>query len=177
MNKESASFRESFSGTDAWDRVAEVVCERWNFNADIAGYRWEAPEPRGIVLLQHGFGEYAERYVTSYARFIPRLMHAGLSVYAFDLPGHGRSPGPRVVLDSEVAVDVHLAARAALREQPLPVLLFGHSLGGLVTAASAGRDPQGLAGSCFPAPFWVAIIPARRSRSVLHYRGSFPRCR
>ena len=118
----------------------------WNVRTGVRGYVWHAPVPRAALLLQHGFGEYSQRYVASYERLIPRLLDIGFSVYAIDLIGHGRSLGTRGVLDAERAVADHLAARRVLRAQPMPVFLFGHSLGGLVTASSAARDPEGIAG-------------------------------
>ena len=29
-------------------------------------HRWTVASPRAVVVLQHGFGEYAERYVAGY---------------------------------------------------------------------------------------------------------------
>lgn len=124
----------------------------WDTGTGVRGYVWHAPDPRAALLLQHGLGEYAERYVARYSGLIPRLLGAGLSVYAFDMRGHGRSPGRRTVTDVGGAVRDHLAARRLLRGQPLPVFLMGHSLGGLVTAISAARDPDGLAGVVLSSP-------------------------
>jgi acylglycerol lipase len=118
----------------------------WDIGTGVHGYTWDAPQPRAALLLQHGFGEYAERYVQRYNALIPRLLGVGISVYAFDLKGHGRSPGRRAVTDVERAVTDHLAARRKLAAQPLPVFLFGHSLGGTVTAASVIREPRGAHG-------------------------------
>jgi alpha-beta hydrolase superfamily lysophospholipase len=99
------------------------------------------------LLLQHGYAEYAQRYVTQYNQLIPHLLHAGISVYAFDLWGHGRSPGTRAVTNVHQAVVDHLAARSRLREQPLPLFVLGHSLGALVTASSLLRDQSGVSGA------------------------------
>ena len=69
-----------------------------------------------------------------------------MSVYAFDLRGHGRSPGRRALTDVEQSVEDHLAARRRLAAQPLPVFLMGHSLGGIVTATSVVRDASRVSG-------------------------------
>ncbi|MDG6095292.1 alpha/beta hydrolase [Acetobacter sp. AN02] len=82
----------------------------------------------------------------AYNRLIPHLLHQGFTVCGFDLPGHGESPGPWGVLDGAEVVRHHLAARAKLRGQALPVFLYGHSLGGFTVAASVSRDSSGLAG-------------------------------
>ena len=104
--------------------------------------------PRAELLLVHGYGEHHGRY----ARQIAHLVSRGVSVYALDLPGHGRSPGRRAVVDcAELVAVVHEAAlglAADARERGLPLLLFGHSMGGLLAAATTLRVP-GLADSIF----------------------------
>ena len=120
--------------------------------APVEGYLWQAPSPKAAVLLSHGFGEYAGRYVERYHRLIPTLVDAGYSVYAYDHRSHGKSPGRPAVTDLHVLVDDHLKAREALRAQALPVFALGHSMGGLVTAASATRDPRGLRGVILSSP-------------------------
>lgn len=136
-----------------------IRCQPWDIGRGVAGYAWHAPEPRAALLLQHGFGEYAERFVERYSQLIPHLLDAGMSVYAFDMRGHGRSPGRRAVTDLGRAVDDHLAARRELREHRLPVFAFGHSLGGLVTAASVARDQSGLSGVLLSSPFLSKEAP------------------
>jgi alpha-beta hydrolase superfamily lysophospholipase len=136
-----------------------IRCQPWDVGTGVAGYVWQAPEPRAVLLLQHGFGEYAQRFVERYSRLIPHLLNAGVSVYAFDMLGHGRSPGRRAVTDLGRAVDDHLAARGKLREQSLPVFVLGHSLGGLVTAASVARDQGGLSGVVLSSPFLSKEVP------------------
>ena len=118
----------------------------WDIGTGVRGYAWEATQPRAVLLLQHGFGEYAERYVERYGALVPRLLELGVSVHAFDLEGHGRSPGRRAFTDVERCVEDHLAARRLLSARGLPVFLMGHSLGGLVTATSVVRDPGDVAG-------------------------------
>ncbi|HEX2716984.1 MAG TPA: alpha/beta hydrolase [Gemmatimonadaceae bacterium] len=120
--------------------------------AGVAGFAWDAPRARAALLLQHGFAEYAERYVEQYGALVPRLIELGVSVFAFDLEGHGRSPGRRGSANVERAVGQHLAARRKLSAERLPVFLMGHSLGGLVTATSVVRDPAGVAGVILSSP-------------------------
>lgn len=124
----------------------------WETGAPVRAYVWPAENPRAAVLLAHGFGEYAERYIERYHGLIPALVAEGYSVYAYDHRGHGQSQGRRAVVDVETLVEDHLRARETLRAQPLPVFAFGHSLGGLVTAASVVRDPRGLSGVLLSSP-------------------------
>lgn len=127
--------------------------ESWKVpGAPVEGYVWHAASPRAAVLLSHGFGEYAHRYVDRYHQLIPTLVNDGFTVYAYDHRSHGRSAGRQAVTDMNHLVDDHLKAREALREQSLPVFALGHSMGGLVTAASAARDPRGLQGVILSSP-------------------------
>jgi alpha-beta hydrolase superfamily lysophospholipase len=132
--------------------------ENWDFDRSLSGYVWRAPGARANLLLTHGFAEYAERYAAHYHGLVPKLNALGLDVYAFDLRGHGRSPGARGVTDLRDAVADHRAARKALFGKPL--FLFGHSLGGLVTAASVADDQSGVAGVILSAPALLISVPA-----------------
>ncbi len=43
--------------------AAQVDGQPWDIGTGVAGYAWPAPEPRAALLLQHGYGEYAQRFV------------------------------------------------------------------------------------------------------------------
>ncbi len=133
------------------------MADAWDFGRGLSGYAWRAAAPRAKLLLTHGFAEYAERYVAHYNRLVPALNAAGFDVYAFDLDGHGRSAGARGVADLRKAVADHRAARAALGG---PLFLMGHSLGGLVTAASVAEDEDKVAGVVLSAPALAISAPA-----------------
>ena len=132
--------------------AASIRCEPWDVGTGVTGYVWRAPHPRAVLLVEHGWGDYAQRYVTQFSRLIPHLLDRGISVYAIDMWGNGRSPGSRGVTDLGNAVEDHLAARRKLREQPSPVFVLGHSVGGLVTATSILRDQSGVRGMILVAP-------------------------
>jgi acylglycerol lipase len=134
--------------------------EAWDIQHDVRGYVWRSPGARANVLLQHGFAEYAQRYVKSYSGLVLRLNELGFDVYAFDLRGHGQSPGKRGDTDIREAVAHHRAARSVLASQSKPLFLFGHSLGGLITAASVAEDDSDIAGVVLSAPSLPGNIPA-----------------
>ena len=117
--------------------------KNWDIGTGVAGFVWDSENPKANLLLQHGLGEYSERYVWQYNQLIPKLVAKGFNVYAIDLPGHGESIGERGLVDLNDALMHHLAARTAI-EGDLPTVLFGHSLGGLVTAASLVANPTGV---------------------------------
>ena len=79
------------------------------------------------VLLIHGLGEHSGRYWG----FIEKAIMEKISVYAFDLPGHGKSSGIRghAPLKKTLKIVDEIA-----RSLPKPPVIFGHSLGGLIAA-------------------------------------------
>jgi alpha-beta hydrolase superfamily lysophospholipase len=94
--------------------------------------------PRFVTLLAHGYGEHAGRY----EHVAAMLVDLGAVVYAPDHLGHGRSSGERaLVADIETIVDdLHAVADRARADHPgLPVVLVGHSMGGLIAARFAQR--------------------------------------
>lgn len=151
-----------------------VACEPWQVRPGIQGFAWRAPDARAVLLLQHGYGEYSERYIDDYSGLIPSLLAAGISVYAFDLAGHGRSAGPRVQTDIAQAVEDHLSVRRCLADQSLPVFVLGHSLGGLVTAASVARDGDGLAGAIIMSAALLYNVPRSILRGLRAVAGVAP---
>lgn len=103
--------------------------------------RWTAAgEPRGIVLLLHGINEHSGRY----EHVGRQLAAAGFHTVAYDHQGHGESAGIRSYVESFERfledVEDHLAN---CRELGLPIILLGHSMGGLIaTAYSVSDRPQ-----------------------------------
>jgi len=103
--------------------------------------RWKATGPaRAIVLIVHGISEHSGRY-EAVGR---QLADAGFHVVAYDHRGHGQSGGRRTYVDSfdELVDDLedHLAE---VRKLGLPVVLLGHSMGGLIaTAYATSSRPQ-----------------------------------
>ncbi|WP_181186079.1 alpha/beta hydrolase [Alkalicoccus urumqiensis] len=132
--------------------VPRTGAENWDIGTGVAGYVWRAEKPRAALLLTHGWGDYAERYVYQNNRLIPKLVERGISVYAFDLWGCGRSPGAGGAVSVRDSVKDHLAARTKLETEGLPLFFYGHSLGGLITAASLLRRPSRAAGAILASP-------------------------
>src|SRR5471032_995161 len=112
---------------------------------------WPAGNPRrGVVVLVHGLGEHIDRY----DHVAQRLNALGFAVVGYDHRGHGRSPGPRgsMPCDDALCADLGRVLYAVRESFPGPLVLLGHSLGGLI----AGRFvAEGLQAS--PARWWRAI--------------------
>ncbi len=125
----------------------------------LVGRRWEATDPTWIALLVHGYGEHVGRY----EHVATRLTAGGAAVWGVDHVGHGRSGGERVLVTDvdRVVDDVHLLQQAARAAHPgLPVVLVGHSMGGLIGARYAQRHGAGLAAVALSGPVlgeWAAV--------------------
>ena len=132
-------------------------------DAPVQTFVWPASSEKAAVLLAHGFGEYSARY----HRLIGAMNDAGYSVYTYDHRGHGESAGRRAVVDLRRLVHDHIAARSALRGLKVPLFAFGHSMGGLITAASYLQDPRGVQGVVLSSPALLIGVnePAWRKRA------------
>lgn len=111
---------------------------------NIALYDWPLPgrrRPRAVVLIVHGLGEHAWRYDP----LAQRLNDWGFAVRAYDQRGHGDSGGQRGVLPDDDALleDLYEVVDDTRRHiaQPwaCPLILLGHSMGGLVAATFVQR--------------------------------------
>jgi alpha-beta hydrolase superfamily lysophospholipase len=98
---------------------------------------WSLPsgEPvRGVVIIVHGLGEHAGRY----RNVATRLNELGFFVRGYDQCGHGQSNGTAGILPSESRLLEDLADMVddlrARMEAGLPMILLGHSMGGLLAA-------------------------------------------
>jgi len=98
-------------------------------------------EPRGVVVLAHGYGEHARRYDHVARRFAA----AGLVTYALDHRGHGRAGGKRVRVRhmSEFVADFRSLVQTATAEYPgLTRIVLGHSMGGGIVLAYGAQYPD-----------------------------------
>ena len=100
---------------------------------EIAVYRWRHPRATHRVLLVHGYGEHLGRY----DHVAAALGANGAEVIGPDHLGHGRSAGERVLVHSFDDVLADLRAVAGRAGTDLPVVLVGHSLGGMIAARYA----------------------------------------
>jgi len=102
---------------------------------------WSGEAPAGLVVVVHGVHEHGGRY----RAVAERLVAAGYDVYAVDHPGHGRSPGKRGNVTSMAAAVAGVDAvtkLAAGRVPGVPVFVYGHSLGGLISLQYLTGEPD-----------------------------------
>ena len=127
-------------------------------------YSW----PKGIVMIVHGLGEHAGRY----EGVAQLLLQSGFAVRAYDQRGHGRSDGQRGALpDHDVLLEdlAEMVDEARLHGLPfpttageleaenaapkdLPLILLGHSLGGLVAARFVALNLRPVEGLVLSSP-------------------------
>jgi alpha-beta hydrolase superfamily lysophospholipase len=133
-------------------------------------HRW-LPEgkPKAILLVAHGMAEHGSRY----GRLAGVLTAAGWAVYAPDHRGHGETAASGELGwfaerngFARVVEDLHEIGLAAQAEHPgLPLFLFGHSMGSILSEAYIGKYGEGLAGCALcglvepPAP---GLLPVAR---------------
>jgi len=88
-------------------------------------------KPKAVFLVCHGLNEHSGRY-QHLAKF---FTEKGYGVYGFDHIGHGKSDGTRsFVKDFPTFTDpIHILLNRIKETNPdVPVILLGHSLGGLI---------------------------------------------
>jgi alpha-beta hydrolase superfamily lysophospholipase len=102
--------------------------------------RWSpAGTPWATVVLVHGIAEHSGRY----ERVGDWLSAAGLDVHAFDLRGFGGSGGRRAFVERWSLIHEDVADRLAAARGGAggrPVVLWGHSLGGLIALGYCVAD-------------------------------------
>ena len=104
---------------------------------------WPSADARGTIVIVHGLGEHIGRY----AHVAARLNANRWSVVGYDQRGHGASPGERgrIAAADDLLADLAAVVDAVRAEAPGPLVLLGHSLGGLVVArfiAGALESPR-----------------------------------
>jgi alpha-beta hydrolase superfamily lysophospholipase len=129
-------------------------------------YVWAAPNPKGVVQVAHGLGEYAGRY----DGLAQALASAGYSVYADDHRGHGQTGLGQYDGDSSklgklgpgglraTIEDLRRLTAIVRRENPdVPVAILGHSWGSLMVQTllnqhAAEYDAAILTGTAYRQP-------------------------
>ncbi|WP_416971340.1 lysophospholipase [Streptomyces sp. 4F14] len=118
----------------------------------IAVHEWAPPpRPRYVALLVHGYGEHLGRY----EELAGVLRGHGAAVLGPDHAGHGLSDGERVLVGDfeEVVTDVEAVVSLARESWPgLPLVVVGHSMGGLIAARLAQRLGDRLAALVLSGP-------------------------
>jgi len=104
---------------------------------------WPSADARGTIVIVHGLGEHIGRY----GHVAAHLNASRWSVVGYDQRGHGASPGERgrIAAHDDLLADLAALVDDVRAEASGPLVLLGHSLGGLVVArfvAGALESPR-----------------------------------
>ena len=113
---------------------------------------WPFADASGTIVIVHGLGEHIGRY----AHVAARLNAAGWSVVGYDQRGHGAGPGQRgrIAAADDLLADLAAVVDTVRAETRGPLVLLGHSLGGLVAARFVAGGLES------PRPRWHRDIDA-----------------
>jgi alpha-beta hydrolase superfamily lysophospholipase len=131
---------------------------------------WPCADARYVALLAHGYGEHIGRY----EHVADALVRDGAAVHGPDHMGHGRSAGERVLIEDyeEVVTDLQTVAGDAAAAYPdLPVVLIGHSMGGMIATRYAQRYGAELAALVLSGPVlgqWTAVTSLLELDEIPH---------
>jgi alpha-beta hydrolase superfamily lysophospholipase len=112
---------------------------------------WPNEYAQWLAVLAHGYGEHIGRY----NHVAEAFRQAGAAVVGPDHQGHGTSEGERVVIEDfeDVITDLHtVTLRASEKYHHLPVVLIGHSMGGMIAARYGQRYGNELAALVLSGP-------------------------
>jgi alpha-beta hydrolase superfamily lysophospholipase len=92
----------------------------------------DATRARGTVLIVHGLGEHIGRY----QHVAAHLNGWGWNAIGYDHRGHGHSEGGKGLLNTadDLLIDLASVIDTVRQQHPGPLVLLGHSMGGLVVA-------------------------------------------
>lgn len=101
--------------------------------------RWEAQgQPRAVVVALHGMNDYSNAFHLA----APVWARSGVTTYAFDQRGFGRSPERGIWGGDELMVeDLRTMVALARGEHPgVPLIVAGESMGGAVAIEAFASD-------------------------------------
>ena len=116
-----------------------------------------ATDPAAVIALVHGYGDHGGRHTW----FGEDMATRGYAVYAYDLRGHGQSSGTRGQIKrfDDYLDDTAVFLDEVRRRQPgKPVVLLGHSLGGLICTRFAQERPCDVRALVLSSPFFALTV-------------------
>ncbi|GAB2741137.1 alpha/beta hydrolase [Melaminivora jejuensis] len=140
--------------------VAQLSTLNGQAGTELAVYDWPLPasQRRASAVLVHGLGEHMGRYEA-----LARQLNAwGLGVRGYDHQGHGRSGGARGALahGDGLTADLALVIDSQRAQMPPgePLVLLGHSMGGLVAADFVARGLRPVDALVLSSPALAAFL-------------------
>ena len=106
---------------------------------------------KAVIVVAHGLGEHIGRYHNLVNNVVP----LGYAVYGLDHQGHGKSEGTRVFVDrfQTYLDDLKTFYDMVRKDNPgKKLILYGHSMGGLIAVPYAVQHQSELDGLVVSAP-------------------------
>lgn len=162
----------------SWD---ETLAETVVSGATLRLYvRHPSSPSRAVVQINHGLAEHGARYL----RFADFLAERGIATWVHDHRGHGfttapdapprsfslRERAPEDTADgaAKVIADVVAVHDLIAGAHPgVPVVLFGHSMGGLIGLNVLSRHSERMAGAAIWNANFSAGLPGRLAQTIL----------
>jgi alpha-beta hydrolase superfamily lysophospholipase len=144
---------EQKSGTWISDQNENIYFQTWD----------PATAPIGCILIVHGLGEHCGRY-DHVAKW---FNNKGYLVQSFDLPGHGKSDGVRGHIESFTsthAIINHFISQLTEAHPDMPMILYGHSMGGEIVLHYGFSNSQYVDGIISSSP---GLIPGNPPSPVI----------
>lgn len=140
------------------------------------GQVWQPIDaPSAVIALVHGMGEHSGRY----RKFAEFFTERGFAVMAFDQRGHGKSEGKKghITHYNQLLEGVdELLERVRIRFPNIPVILWGHSMGGNVVLNYILKKPTGIKAVVATSP-WIRLAfnpPVLQLRLARIMRNLYP---
>ena len=135
----------------------------------LTGYRYEAEDPKGLVVVINGLGAGVDAHLPEIRYFVDH----GYSAVTWDNTGIGESEGKWSVGMQQIKLDLLAYLSWQETEAPesgLPVLLYGHSAGGYAACTALETDHRidgVICISTFDSPIEILLWHARNRVGVL----------
>lgn len=114
--------------------------------------KYEADSEMAQVVITHGVGEHSGRYDNVVRRLLPK----GITIWALDHRGHGKSEGPRghILRFGEYIDELNTLVQMLRKDLPegMKCFILGHSMGGLIALNFALRYPDMIDGVILSSP-------------------------
>ena len=125
---------------------------------------WTPDTIRGTFLITHGLSEHSE----CYHHVAKELCEDGWKVVGWDMRGHGRSEGKRGFVKhlSNYVDDLHCLLSNVIRERE-HFVMFGHSMGGLVTVRYNQQKQPAIGAICLSSPAMGLSVKVPKFKEAL----------
>ncbi len=131
--------------------LSEQIGEIRRPDVTLSYYTVTPQDPRAVLIIVHGLSEHRGRY----RKLQRELASEGFATWAYDQRGFGKSTGRRTYMADyhDLLEDLNVVTDRARQAHPkLPLVLIGHSLGGVVVATFCIYHPNVAAGMILSAP-------------------------